>query len=151
MIKELPVNGFDAKLDNSGNNYPQAKNPNLPRLFMNGLFVASRNSGKTHCCVKLLKAFENTQLIDNDGIVHPQHVFLISPTATANKIFDNLKTLDENDIHLEYNDEIFQNIINEIEKTNDEVKNFKLYKETYELIKRTSKKNIVKLISDLLY
>ena len=148
-IKEIPIVGFDAKLNNSGNNYPQSTNPFAPKLFSNFLFVSSRNSGKTHSCVKLIKnAYEDAKLIDNDGIVHPLRTFLISPTYDANKIFENLKSLDENDIHQEYTDEIFQEIIDDIEKTNEEVQEYKLYKDAYELIKRTKKNNILKLITE---
>lgn len=147
MIKEIPLTGFKAELKNSGNNYPQSTNQNAPRLFSNFLFVSSRNSGKTHNCVKMIKEYENTKLIDNDGKVHPLRVFLISPTFDANKIFLNLKSLDENDIYQEYSDEIFQNIIDDIEKTNEEIEEFKLYQETYELIKRTKPINILKLIT----
>ena len=149
MIKEIPIQGFDAKLTNAGNKYPQSTNPNAPKLFGNFLFVSSRNSGKTHSCVSLIKnGYENAKLIDDNGIVHPLRCILISPTYDANLIFENLKSLDKNDIHQEYTDEVFQQIINDIEITNEEVEQFKLYKETYELIKRTSKKNIIKLVSE---
>lgn len=148
MIKEIPIQGFDAKLNNAGNNYPQSTNQNAMKLFSNFLFVSSRNSGKTHSCVKLIKnGYENCKLVDNDGIVHPLRTFLISPTSEQ-KIFENLKSLDENDIYQEYTDEIFQNIIDEIERTNEEINQYKLYKDTYELIKRTNTNNILKLISE---
>ena len=148
MIKEIPIQGFDAKLHNSGNNYPQSTNPNAPRLFFNLLSVASRNSGKTHSCVKLIKDYEDHKLIDNDGVVHPLRVFVISPTYAQNRIFENLKSLDENDVHEEYSDEIFQGIIDEIERTNEEVDNFKIYKNAYDLIKKTPKRKIIRLISE---
>ena len=35
MIKEIPIEGFNATLTNSGNNYPQSTNPNAPKLFFN--------------------------------------------------------------------------------------------------------------------
>ena len=149
MIKEIPIKGFDAKLNNQGNNYPQSTNQFAPKLFSNFLFVSSRNSGKTHSCVKLIKnGYEDAPLIDNNGIVHPLRSFLISPTYDANRIFENLKSLDQNDIYQEYTDEVFQGIIDEIERTNEEIEKYKLYKDTFELIKRTNKNNILKLISD---
>ena len=59
MIKELPISGFNDKLDNSTLNYPNSTNPNAPRLFFNLLSVASRNSGKTYTLVKLIKDYES--------------------------------------------------------------------------------------------
>jgi hypothetical protein len=148
MIKELPLKGFDATLHNSGNNYPQS-NKDVPRLFANFLFVASRNSGKTHTCVSLIKnGYENAKLTDKDGVVHPLRVIVISPTFSMNRIFENLKSLDENDVYEEYSDEIFQNIVDDIERINEEVENFKVYKNAYNLIKATPKRKLLRLIEE---
>lgn len=148
MIKEIDIQGFNAKLDNSKTNYPQSTNPNAPRLFFNLLSVASRGGSKTYTTCRLIKEFEESQLIDNDGVVHPLRTFLISPTIGANAIFKNLKSLDESDMYEEYSDDILQDIIDEIERTNEEVKKYKIYKETYKLIEKTPKKRIPKLLKD---
>lgn len=148
MIKELPIQGFDAKLKNSVNNYPQSTNPNAPRLFFNLLSVASRGGSKTYTCTKLIKDYEEHKLVDNDGVVHPLRTFLISPTFSANKILQNLKSLDETDIYEEYSDQIFQSVIDEIERTNEEVDNYKIYKNAYNLIKATPKKKLLRLIEE---
>lgn len=148
MITELPITGFNTPLNNSSNNYPQSKNKNLPKLFLNALLVASRGGSKTHTCVRLIKEYESSPLIDNDNIIHPLRVFLISPTVSANKIFKNLKSLNEEDIYEEYTDEIFQGIINDIDHTEEEIKLFKLYKEAYNLVKKTPSSKILKLIKN---
>lgn len=148
MITELPITGFNTPLDNSSNNYPQSKNKNLPKLFLNALLVASRGGSKTHTCVRLIKEYEASPLIDNDKIQHPLRVFLISPTVGANKIFKNLKSLNEEDIYEEYTDEIFQGIIDDIDHTEEEIKLFKLYKEAYNLVKNTHSSKILKLIKN---
>jgi hypothetical protein len=149
MIKEIPIEGFNATLTNSVNNYPQSTNPNAPKLFFNLLSVASRGGSKTYTATKLIKDYEEHLLIDNDGIIHPLRSFLISPTFGANKILENLKSLDKNDIYEQYSDDIFQTIINEIERTNEEVLEFKRYTDAFELIQKTPKKDIVKLVRDV--
>jgi len=146
MITELPIKGFQTTLHNSVNNYPQSTNKNLPKLFMNALFVASRGGSKTHTCVRLIKEYETTKLIDNDNIVHPLRVFLISPTVSANKIFDNLQSLHPDDIYEEYTEELFQSIIDDIDKTEEEVKQYKLYCDTYNLIMKTKSSKIIELL-----
>ena len=60
--------------------------------------VASR--GKTYNSVKLIKHYEDNKLIDNNGIIHPLRTIVISPTLDANLIFNNLKSLNESDKHI---------------------------------------------------
>lgn len=148
MIKELPISGFNDKLDNSTLNYPQSTNQNAPRLFFNLLSVASRGGSKTFTTVKLIKDYETHKLVDNNGVIHPLRTFLISPTYQANPIFKNLKSLNENDIHIEYNDEILQSIIDDIELVNEEIKEYNEYKEAYLLVEKTPLKQIKGLLAE---
>lgn len=148
MIKELPISGFNDKLDNSTLNYPQSTNQNAPRLFFNLLSVASRGGSKTFTTVKLIKDYETHKLVDNNGVIHPLRTFLISPTFEANPIFKNLKSLNENDIHIEYNDEILQSIIDDIELVNEEIKEYNEYKEAYLLVEKTPLKQIKGLLAE---
>ena len=62
--------------------------------------VASRGSGETYNSVKLIKHYEDNKLIDNNGIIHLLRTIVISPTLDANSIFNNLKSLDESDKHI---------------------------------------------------
>jgi hypothetical protein len=149
MIKEIPIEGFNATLTNSGNNYPQSTNPNAPKLFFNLLSVASRGGSKTYTVTKLIKDYEEHLLIDNDGVIHSLRSFLIGPTFGANKILQNLNSLDKDDIYEEYSDDILQTIINEIERTNEEVLEFKRCKDAFELIQKTPKKDMIKLVTNI--
>ena len=147
-IIERPINGFKSTLRNSKLNYPQSTNPNAPRFFFNMLSVASRGGSKTYTMVKLIKDYENHKLIDNDGIIHPLRTILISPTYDANPIFKNLKSLSDDDIYSEYNDDIFQNIMDDIEDVKEEIKEFKEYKDAYILVDKTPKKDIPNLFKN---
>jgi DNA-binding MarR family transcriptional regulator len=146
MIREIALNGFKSKLENSKNNYPQSTNPNAPRFFFNLLAVASRGGSKTYTCTRLIKDFEENNLIDNNGNKHPLRTFLISPTISANKILRNLKSLEDQDMYEEYDDTVLKKIMDEIERTKEEVEKYKLYKNAYELIKRTPSNKIPDLM-----
>lgn len=145
-IVEKPIKGFNAPLKNSKNNYPQSTNPNAPRFFFNLLGIASRGGSKTYTTTRIIKDFEENKLIDNDNVVHPLRTFLISPTANANKILQNLKSLNEEDIYDTYSDDNLKGILDDINETKQEVMKYKLYVEAYKLIMRTPKNKIPDLL-----
>ena len=92
-ITEIPISGFNHKLENSTLNYPQSTNENAPRFFFYMLSIASRGGSKTYTIVKLIKDYEEHKLVDNDKVVHPLRTFLISPTYEANPIFNYFKVI----------------------------------------------------------
>lgn len=145
-IQEIGLKGFKTPLKNSTNNYPQSTNPNAPKFFFNFLGIASRGGGKTYITTKLIKDFEVNKLIDKKGDIHPLRTFIISPTINANKVLENLESLSEDDMYEEYSDTNLQGIIDDIKKTKEEVMEYKLYKEAYELVKRTPERKIPDLI-----
>lgn len=60
--------------------------PLLPSIFT---YCGARGSGKTYAAVSMLRSFEKKGYITRS--------FLICPTHKSNRIFENLKTLDEMD------------------------------------------------------
>lgn len=147
-INEITIKGFKTPLKNTVNNYPQSTNPHTPRFFFNFLGIASRGGGKTFITSKLIKEYEQSKLIDKKGAVHPLRTFIISPTINANKILENLESLDEDDMYEEYSDTNLQEIIDDIKKTKEEIMEYKLYKEAYDLVKRTPDKKMPNLIKN---
>ena len=145
MIEELIHQGFDHKLSNSKLNYPQCSCGNCPRTFFNLLSVAPRMTGKSYSMVKLLKHYEETELRDNDGILHPMRIILISPTVSANPIYKSLKKLDENDIHEIYTEELLQDILDGIKNDREETDYYKQYVECYRIIEKTPQDKLSKL------
>ena len=113
MIEEIPLN-FNFHPKNSTLNYPQCRCGQCPQFYFNLLSVASRGSGKTYNICKLIKHYEDNKLIDNDGKIHPLRTIVISPTLDANVIFNNLKSLADEDKYDTYSDELLQSIINNI-------------------------------------
>lgn len=145
-IREIKLRGFKAPLKNGTNDYPQSSNPNAPRFFFNYLGCASRGGGKTFLATKMIREFEQTHLKDKKGITHPLRTFIISPTLNANKIFDNLESLSQDDTYEVYSDDNLKAIMDDIMTTKDEVLEYKLYKEAYDLVKRTPEKKIPELM-----
>lgn len=130
MIEEIPLN-YEFNPKNSKLNYPECKCGKCPKFYWNLLSVASRGSGKTYNIVKLIKHYEDNELIDNDGNIHPLRTILISPTIDANLIFDNLKSLAKEDKYDKYTDELLQTIIDGIKKDKEETDEYNEYIKAY--------------------
>jgi len=130
MIEEIPLN-FKFNPKNAKLNYPQCKCGQCPLFYWNLLSVASRGSGKTYNICKLIKHYEDHKLIDNDGIIHPLRTIVISPTLDANLIFNNLKSLAEEDKHDKFSDELLQSIVDDIKKNKEETEKYNKYIEAF--------------------
>jgi hypothetical protein len=125
-LKNLPTPSFRIKKTDE----PRSKNLNLPPLFFSCLIVGSKNSGKSYAMTSLLKMFEENPIYDVNGNELKQRIILFSPTAlnTTNAVFKNLKNLDENDIHLEYSDELLEDILDELSIHIEEVNRYENFK-----------------------
>ena len=133
MIEEVPLHfKFDPK--NSKLNYPQCRCGNCPQFYFNLLSVASRGSGKTFNICKLISHYEQNNLIDNDGVIHPLRTIVISPTLEANPIFKQLKSLDESDIHDKFSDDLLQSIVDDIKKNKEETDAYHAYLQAYKKV-----------------
>ena len=130
MIAEIPLN-FKFEPKNSKLNYPQCRCGKCPHFYWNLLSVASRGSGKTFNVCKLIKHYEDNKLIDNDGLVHPLRTIVISPTLDQNPIFNNLKSLAEEDRHDKYSDSLLQSIVDEIKQEKENTKQYQEYLKAY--------------------
>lgn len=145
-IREIELEGFKDKINNSKLDYPKSDNKNLFNLFFNFMGVASRGGGKTYSAVKIIKEFEKSKMISGAG-EHKIRTILISPTYDANKnLWGNLKSLNEDDIYESYNEGILQAIIDDIKGIIDEVDIYNKYLYYYDLIDKTPKNEIEKLL-----
>jgi hypothetical protein len=108
---------------------PVSKNPELPPLFFSCLIVGSKNSGKTYALTSLLKLFENNPIYDINGNELEQRIIVFSPTARneTNVVFKNLKNLSDDDIYLDYSDEILDEILVELKANVDAVNQYEDY------------------------
>jgi len=148
MIFEKPlanINDYQIKIKK--NPIPQSSNKSLPALFNTQLYIGSKGRGKSYSLVKLLNMYENS--IISDGITEFNiRTILIAPTAysSANSIYQTLKSLNKDDIHLEYTDELLQNILDDIKEKKEEYQEFLKYKTAFNKFKKN--KNINKLNDD---
>ncbi len=120
---------------------PQSIYPSLPPLFFSCLIVGAKNSGKSYAMTSLLKLFEENPIYDYRGNKLQQRIILFSPTALneTNIIFKNLKNLSTDDIHLEYSDEILEDILKTIKQHVDEVNEYEKYVKVLEKYEKTKK------------
>ena len=112
---------------------PQSSNKSLPPLFNTQLYIGSKGRGKTYSLVQLLSMYENSKL--SDGISEYNiRTILIAPTAysTANSIYQTLKSLNKDDIYLEYSDELLQKILDNIKQKKEEYQEYLEYKIAYD-------------------
>lgn len=145
-IKEVELEGFKDKINNSKLDYPKSDNKNLFNLFFNFMAVASRGGGKTYSAVKIIKEFEKSKMISAQG-EHKIRTILISPTYDANKnLWGNLKSLNENDIYESYSEATLQGIIDDIKGIIDEVDVYNKYLYYYDLVDKTPKNEIEMLL-----
>lgn len=137
-IQNLPNPIFKIKKKNE----PQSKNQNLPSLFFSCLIVGAKNSGKSYAMTSLLTLFEKNPIYDNYGNELEQRIILFSPTALneSNSVFRNLKNLKEEDIYLEYSDDILEEILKDIKDHIDKVNEYEKIKKVLDKYKNTKEK-----------
>ncbi len=77
-------------------------------FYFIAMFIGSKNSGKSYGLVKLLKFYENEPIKESDNNELQIRTILLCPTAysAANPIFQSLKSHDEDDIELNYSDDL---------------------------------------------
>ena len=137
MIVEEPINTLpEPEFKIIKADEPQSINQSLPPLFFSCLITGSKNSGKSYALTSLLKLYEKNPIYDMNKNKLEQRIILFSPTAKneSNKVFKNLKNLNEDDIYTEYDDEILDEILAEINaeiteanETDEYIKIFKKY------------------------
>ncbi|NBN87863.1 MAG: hypothetical protein EBV32_02075 [Proteobacteria bacterium] len=145
-IKEIELDAFREKINNSKLDYPKSDNKNLFELFFNYMGVASRGGGKTYNTIKIIKEYEKNKMISAQG-EHKIRTILISPTYDANKsLWSNLKSLNENDIYESYSEAKLRDIIDDINDVINEVDIYNKYVYYYDLIDKTPKNEIEKVL-----
>jgi len=144
-IKSRTLAIKEPTLKYKSNSYPIVSD-GLPKPYFVGMWVGSRQSGKTHSCVKLIRQYEET------GVFNPENrkqmairTIVISPTFDANPVFKSLESLDEEDVYTIYSDEILHMIVNDIAQ---EKLNTLAYHKQMEVWKRFIKSSDIQGMSD---
>lgn len=134
MIIEKMVDNIDDKpIIIKKKNIPQSTNTSLPLLFNTQLYIGSKGTGKSYKLTQLLRYYEQSKLKDEDGIEYNMRTILICPTASsgANEVYKILNSLDKNDTHLEYDDNLIISIMDDIKKKQIIYDKFLNYKKVY--------------------
>lgn len=147
MIIEKPVHNIDDKpIIIKKKNVPQSSNKSLPLMFNTQLYIGSKGTGKSYKLTSLLRLYEQSKIIDDDDVEYDMRTILVCPTAQsgANEVYKVLKSLDvDNDIHLEYTDQLVEEILSDIKSKAELYEEFIKYKKIYDKFNKT--KNIEKL------
>lgn len=146
MIKEVHIQNFNNKLKYKQNEYPQCTCKNCFQLFFNSIYVAARQSGKTYCMARIIKHYENNTILDKHNNRYKVRTIIISPTYEQNKVFTALNSIDEeNDVYTEYNPEILQSIMDDIDMKHEEAKEYNIYQNVYKKFMKLKQNEVHKL------
>lgn len=135
MIIEKSVNGIkNIPMNVKKKSVPQSTNKSLPLLFNTQLYIGSKGTGKSYKLTQLLKFYEKDKFKDENGLEYEMRTILICPTASsgANEVYKILESLDEDDIHLEYTDQLVLDILDDIKNKQKEYENYIEYKKIYD-------------------
>lgn len=113
---------------------PQSTNKSLPLLYHTQLYIGKKGVGKTYKMIKILQAYEKSKIKDNSGNEYKMRIIVISPTAKsgANVVYETLQSLNDEDIHFEYSDELLLDILDDIKNKKDEYDEYLEYKRIYD-------------------
>lgn len=114
----------EPKLTFKKNAYPVVSD-HLPKPYFVGLWVGSRQSGKTYNTVKHIKAYEES------NIINPKYnkrmeckTYIISPTYDANPVFSSLSSVHPRDVYTSYSDETLAMILNDVQEQRAETEEY---------------------------
>ena len=144
-IKDITIEKIEIKKKKN----VMSTNKSLPLLFNTSLYIGSKGTGKTYKLCELLRLYENSKIIDNDGIKYEMRTIVIAPTINsgANEVYKSVKSINfDNDVHLEYSDELLLSILDDIKQKDDEFNEYINYKKIFNKFKKN--KNIKKLNDD---
>ena len=106
MIEEIKLNSVSNTLPKiNKKNPPRSINPDLTP---SACFVGAKNSGKSYGLCTFIKNYQDNPIKDHDGNSLQTRIILFAPTANsdANPVYKTLKNLDEDDVILQYSDDI---------------------------------------------
>ena len=142
MIVESLINGLKEEPIKLKDETVESDNPYLPKLYMCGIWVGAKGTGKTWSLVRLLKHYESSNILDKKGRKHTMRTILFCPTGNSdfNKIYETLDSLDkENDVILDYSDEKLLDVLEEIANEEKEIKDYYKYLKAYNKFKSDKK------------
>ena len=140
MIVETQLKGLDNKpIKVNKKSPPRSVNNDLTSLYFTAMFIGAKNSGKSYGLVKLIKNYESEPIKDYQGNTLPIRTILFCPTANsaANPIFNSLKSLSEDDIILNYSDDLLLDKIEEIANDKQEIEIYNDYVKSYNKFLKT--------------
>jgi len=130
MIQEIKLPSVSNKLPKiNKKSPPRSVNPDLTSCYFSACFVGAKNSGKSYGLCTLIKNYQDSPIKDHDGNTLPTRIILFAPTANsdANPVYKTLKNLDEDDIILQYTDDILLDKIDSIKQDKEDIENYKFY------------------------
>jgi hypothetical protein len=130
MIQEIKLNTVSNKLPTiNKKSPPRSINPDLTPCYFSACFVGAKNSGKSYGLCTFIKNYQDNPIKDHDGNSLQTRIILFAPTANsdANPVYKTLKNLDEDDIILQYSDDILLDKIESIKQDKEDIEDYRHY------------------------
>ena len=150
MIQEIKLNSVSNKLPTiNKKSPPRSINPDLTSCYFSACFVGAKNSGKSYGLCTFIKNYQDHPIKDHDGNTLQTRIILFAPTANsdANPVYKTLKNLDEDDIILQYSDDILLDKIESIKQDKEDIENYRYYLKVWKKYMRIDE-NINLLLPD---
>lgn len=124
---------------------PRSINPELTPMYFSAMFIGAKNSGKTYGLVKLLKNYEEHPIKDHEGHSLPTRIILFCPTghSEANPIYKTLQHLDEDDIIVQFTEDVLLEKLNSIEKDKQDIEDYNNYINTWKIFIKHENVNVL--------
>jgi hypothetical protein len=121
--------------------YPQPVMDLLPRHCFVACVAGARNSGKTFAVCQMIRQQEKHGVKDTLGRKVPIRTIVVSPTALMNPVFGSLESLEADDIHVEYSDQLIREIIEDIKDKRDKAEEYERQVELFRKMLRMQKES----------
>lgn len=139
MIEEKLLKDIDVVIKHKKKGEPTPNHPDLCSFFFRMASIGSSNTGKTYSICSYIKQYERYGVKDCEGEPMPVKTIWCSPTSfySSNSIINTLKSLDEEDIYEDVNEQVLIDIFNSIKAEKEAVKAKEAYTKAYKRYLKT--------------
>lgn len=150
-INEIPLKGIDTNIKHKKKSEPTPNHPDLCAFYFRLASIAQSNSGKTYSICSFIKQYEKYGVKDCDGEDMEIRTIWFSPTSfySSNSIITTLKSLDEDDIFEDVNENVIREQFELVKAEKEMIKKKQEYIQAYKRFTKIKDVNRLK-IEDIL-
>lgn len=125
--------------------YPKPILKHVPNLYFVMCAIGERGQGKSYSVVRMLSnMWQSGYICPQTGEKCAMRTILFTPTIEGNPIFKTLKSLDDDDIHNDFSEELLSDVLEEIKAEKKNTENYWDYVEAYKQYEKMSQEQFKK-------